>query len=170
MSMYHISETIGAMIAASEAAMEAGDEAAAAAFEEHVQALMPVLQERAGDFFRAILEFEANASAKEAEAKRLRESAGRDKRTAEALRKRIKEAMQRTGTNRLPTPIGDFRVQRNGGAQPLDIPDDAGDYLPDHLVRIERVPDKARIRAALEAGEQVDGCVLQDRGWSLIMR
>lgn len=44
------------------------------------------------------------------------------------------------------------------------------DLLPERLVRVKREPDKAAIKAALEAGEIVRGCSLSNNAPTLMIR
>jgi hypothetical protein len=61
-----------------------------------------------------------------------------------------------------PKVPGVARIQANGGKAPIVLLD--ADAIPDHLVVVERHPNAAAIRAALERGEDVPGCALGERG------
>jgi hypothetical protein len=56
---------------------------------------------------------------------------------------------------------------RNNPQQLVGIAD--GDKLPDDLVRIERKPDKAKIKEALQAGRVLDGLTLSNAPPSIVV-
>lgn len=69
-------------------------------------------------------------------------------------------AMQTTGELKITTELHTFRVCKNGGKQKLDIHGE----VPDAYQKIVYEIDKDKIRAALEAGEELDFALLQERG------
>jgi hypothetical protein len=134
----------------------------------------------------AIKEFEARAAARSQEAERMKASADCDAETAKRIKAMVLEVMQEFGEKKLPGRLFTISRQGNGGQQALTIvqPDlvplefkrvtvelradvcrqfaeqFAGQYRIVEIVH----PDSKGIREALERGEHVMGCRLEDRG------
>jgi hypothetical protein len=100
----------------------------------------------------------------------MRELAGCDSALAERLKERLKGAMEGTGRLKIDTERFKISVQRNGGKLPVAIDPTAMDLWDGKFVRVKREPDADVIRQALEAGEEVVGCSLMERGTSLRVR
>jgi hypothetical protein len=71
------------------------------------------------------------------------------------------------GQKSMPLPEGTLSIVA-GRVKVEGEPD--VDLLPDRLVRVKREPDKAAIKAALEAGEIVRGCSLSNNAPTLMIR
>ena len=85
----------------------------------------------------------------------------------EFLRLMITKIMQHVEVGKIELPEATLSM-RKGSAQLIGDPDPA--ELPDDLVRIVRQPDKAKIKEALERGEEVPGFVLSNAPPSLSVR
>jgi hypothetical protein len=85
----------------------------------------------------------------------------------EAIRGVIERIMRAVGLTKLSHAYGTLTLARAGRA--VHFTGDA-DALPDNLVRITRAPDMAAIRAALDAGEAVEGASLTNGGETLVIR
>jgi hypothetical protein len=78
--------------------------------------------------------------------------------------------MEASGRLKIDTERFKISVQRNGGKLPVAI-DPTAMYLWDgEYIRVKREPDADTIRQALEAGKEVVGCSLMERGTSLRVR
>ena len=135
-----------------------------------LEGLDNALTEKAEDYVLVIRELEARAEARTAEARRMRELAGCDSALAERLKERLKGAMEGTGRLKIDTERFKISVQRNGGKQPVAIDPTAMDLWDGKFVRVKREADADTIRQALEAGEEIVGCSLMERGTSLRVR
>ena len=62
----------------------------------------------------------------------------------------------------------DIKVVSNGGKRKVTIVD--MELLPDKFKKITIEPDSDKIREALEKGEEVPGCVLEERGQHLSIK
>lgn len=113
-----------------------------------------------------VRELEARAEARKAEAERLAKRAQVDENAARALKERLKVAFQMIGVEKIETDNFNVRVQKNGGKAPLEVTV-APEALPERFTVVERKVNNEAVRAALEAGEKVEGCRLLDRGVSL---
>lgn len=87
---------------------------------------------------------------------------------AKQLRAIVLQAMAEAGVKRLAFPCFTLTVASGGRAPLIGQPDP--DRLPDHLVRLSRLPDKTAIRAALEAGEVIEGVVIGNPSPRLTVR
>lgn len=94
------------------------------------------------------------------------ERKGRIERRVEAKRALIMSIMDAAGLTKAALPEATLSI-RAGSQKP--VVDDAN-TLPDDLVRIERKPDMAAIKAALEAGREVPGIHLSNAEPSLTVR
>jgi hypothetical protein len=70
---------------------------------------------------------------------------------------------QATGKRVIETERYKLSLCNNGGKAPMKVPENVQE-LPTHLRRIKWEPDTDAIRAALEAGKEIDGCRLLERG------
>lgn len=134
----------------------------------------------------AVRQFEATAKTAKEEADRLAGRAKALQGIADSIRERTIEVMEETGNKKLRGNLNTLTVAGNGGVQPLDIRQP--DLVPDSLKRVlaempqaewVRIggdvilaggrcksvePDNTKIRAKLESGEAVPGCILKERG------
>ena len=134
----------------------------------------------------AIRFFDGLANAAKSEAQRIDKLAKRWEDRSSRIKAAALNAMTSFGVSELSTPTHRLRVQPNGGVVPLNVCEDelaeqysratvrvTGDQVADILeqfpgaVELRREPDNAAIRAALKAGEQVDGAQIGERGTHL---
>lgn len=78
----------------------------------------------------------------------------------------VKMCMENAGINEIETEMHRLKIVKNGGKLPLKIEDSC---VPESYMRkeIKEVPDKEKIRAALESGECLTFAHLGDRGTRL---
>jgi hypothetical protein len=87
---------------------------------------------------------------------------------AERARMALLGFMQEIGERSLVLPEGTITAKASGSRKLLgDCP---ADELPERFVKVKREPDRATIKAALEAGEVVDGFSLSNAQPSLQIR
>lgn len=134
----------------------------------------------------AIKEFQARALAKTAAAKDLEMSAKRDAETVDRIKAMVLEVMQEFGEKKLPGRLFTITRQGNGGVQALNIAQP--DLVPERYIGVNVTlrldewkilveqcrptvlglpllePYPRMIREALERGEGVMGCKLEERG------
>lgn len=99
-------------------------------------------------------------------AKDIGERKARIERRVDSIRALIMSIMDAAGLNKAALPEATLSV-RAGTQRP--VVDDA-DALPEDLVRIERKPDMAAIKAAVEAGREVAGIHISNGEPSLTVR
>jgi hypothetical protein len=126
------------------------------------------LKDKADGYAAIVREFEHRAEAREAEARRLAESARACKNRSQSLKYRFLSAMELLGMDRLDTDVNSFRVCANGGKPPLDIYEP--NRIPEEFIRQVPEIDREKVRQALEAGREVPGAILQSRGQHLRIR
>lgn len=111
----------------------------------------------------------ATAKARKEEANRLRDLAIAGEKTAKRMKETLLMALVERDIRKLDTPRFVVTCAKNGGKAPLDI-QIPGEDLPPRFQRVFIEPDKDAIREALDAGEEVDGCTIMQRGMSLRIR
>jgi len=169
MSLYTITEDLKSLVGAFEEHGHASDEAAAA-IAEHTSALIESFDAKIDDYAALIRSCESRAAGRSEEAARMKKLAQDDESLATRLRLAVMNAMKETGQPKIQTARFSLSVVKNGGAVPVIISDEA--ELPEEF----RVPvvtitvDKVAIRAALEAGESVNGATLGERGTRLSLK
>ncbi len=111
-------------------------------------------------------ELTLRAEARAKEAKRLMAMAGAGGRAADFLKARLKMVFELHKIKKLETQRFTVSLVNNGGVAPLEICEEA---VPIEWCSppADPPPDKARIRAALEAGELLSFAKLGERGTSL---
>lgn len=82
------------------------------------------------------------------------------------LSARTIEAMQSLGVQKLEAPDICARVRKS--PQSVEVYD--SDQLPDRFWRVKVEPDKVALRAALKAGEDIQGARLSDESYSLSIK
>jgi hypothetical protein len=125
------------------------------------------LEQKAEAYASIIGELEALASARKAEADRIRALADTPARQADRMRLALKEAMERLGMKKLATTRYQIGVRGNGGKQPLLVDEMA---VTEEYTTTKVVVDKDRIRTALEAGATLPFAILQPRGTTLTIK
>lgn len=110
-----------------------------------------------------VTELLALAAARNDEAKRLRERAKVNENAAKRLKERLLWALQERGIERLDTLRYTVTVSTAGGLQKLDVHVPA-EELDEKFQRVAIEADNKAIREAIEAGEDVEGATLIERG------
>jgi hypothetical protein len=101
---------------------------------------------------------------------RLNELSQRKKRfehRVDAFRDLIRLLMETAGTKKLELPEATLSMR---AGIPSLVGDPDPNELPDTLVKIERKPDRTKIREALERGDLIPGCALSNSPPSLTLR
>lgn len=121
---------------------------------------------------RLVLEAEARAGARAIEASRLTAYAAHDMGRARRLRDYVQRCAQLAGWKRHSAGTYQVSIVRNGGKAPLLLDSsDPQSFPAQYRRRIEEIElDREAIRAALEAGREVPGARLGERGSRLAIR
>ena len=124
---------------------------------ESIETMLPVKAEGYG---KIISWFERLAEAKDAEAKRLSDSAKDLRKKTDALRGRLLTAMIETGKEEIRTDLFVMKVKNNPASvdiyNPLVVPDE----YKKTKTEITVTPDKIKIKSALQSGVDVPGAIL----------
>lgn len=144
------------------------DPTASTAIEQWFNELDNGMQAKVDSYCALIAEYEARAKVRQEEAERLAGRARLDTDNARWLRQRMLAALGLRGLRKLETTHYTVSVVRNGGKQPLDL---HGEVPADWcLTKTEVLPDRERIRAALEAGTALPFATLSERGERLAIK
>ena len=81
---------------------------------------------------------------------------------SDKLREMVRDSMERMDLRKLAAP--DFTASLSPGRPSLVMADDAGDHLPDDLVRVTRKPDAKKVREALAGGRDLAGLASLSNG------
>jgi hypothetical protein len=169
-SLFELSD----MILALESAFNNCPDEEPEARENLVWAYLETTQERDHKFdgYAALItEMEARARCRKEEAERLAARARRDEEQAKFLKERLTQYFQRHGLGTVETARYRLTLTRNGGKTPvcLSVPPEE---LPEEFVRetVTRKADLEMIREALEAGQEIPGAALGERGSSVRIR
>jgi hypothetical protein len=173
MSLYAITEEMQAVQTAFDRLIGDGDEAdpeGASAALEHIDALAQAFDAKADSYAALIRNAETRAAARREEARRFAALAERDEFLATRLRLALMEAMQRTNRTKVQTERFQLSVRANGGKRPVLVDDEAA-LPPEFVVPVYSVKvDKDAIRQAIEAGSEVPGARLAERGTRLDLK
>mgnify|MGYP002777016054 FL=1 len=126
-------------------------------------------RDRKLDGYAALIsEMQARAEARKSEAQRLMELAKADERRAQLLKERLKWFFESQQLKTIETTRYRLSLAKNGGKAPLILKSDLSPHqLPERFRTTSIEPNTNAIRAALEAGENLDFASLGDRGTSL---
>lgn len=105
------------------------------------------------------------AAAMRDEADRLASLAAAETNAADAMQARLQWFFENHGILNMKTARFNLTMAKHGGKLPLIIPDVR--ELPASFIDVQPIAKKDEIRAALEAGETVNGATLGERGTSL---
>ena len=97
------------------------------------------------------------------EAKRLKNAADRLKSNQDAMKDRIKMAMEAMGVTEIEGDYNKAKIVHNGGVLPLKVDGD----VPESFTKITIEPDSKKIREALDDGQQLDFAHYEPRGTHL---
>lgn len=142
------------------------DPMAAEAIDAFFAELEGDLEAKVENYLRLVKELEARADARRSEADRIRNRAKVDENSAKALKRRLTDSLDMIGRTRIETPTFKVTVSSSGGKAPVSIDPDA---VTEEFMREVRthVPDKERIREALESGRALTFASLTERSRTL---
>lgn len=124
-------------------------------------------------FCALITHLEAEADYAEAESRRIAAIENANRNAVDRLKKRLKAFFELHNIKKLELGIFKPRIQANGGALPLIVPEDwkaEPKSAPDIYQKVNIVLDTEYIRRGLEMGADVEGCALGERGTHLRIR
>jgi len=128
------------------------------AIADTLEGLQGAIEEKAKNVAAFVRNIEASAEAIRAAEKQMAERRQMLERKAQRIREYLLTNMQRAGISKIDSPWFVLAVRDNPEAVAID--DEAA--LPAEYVRVKEVrsPDKAAIKDALKAGQDVPGCRL----------
>lgn len=163
--------TIGADVQAIGAVLDEcdGEPSKAGEGEAALVAWMETLEHEQAAKLDSYIAYLATLDMEAAEAKRVADEFTEKRKSREAradyLRRRLLDYLERTKQPKVTTASGrTVSVVNNGGQVPLHLTETDGEKLPEEFQAYVTVPDKAAIRAALEAGRELDFARLLPRG------
>lgn len=135
-------------------------------FNDTLDAVMGEIEVKADGYAAVMTEIKGRANTVSTEINRLKAIEDRLNFTIKRMEDRLKTAMEEIGKKEIKTDLHRFKIVGNGGLKPLDI--DEG-CVPEEYTKTEvkQVPDKDKIRKALESGECLTFAHLEDRGTHL---
>ena len=139
-------------------------------FQDTMEGLEGEIEEKAENYGRVIRELEGRAAALDAEIERMTKLKVAAKRSIMWMKEALQFAMEGTGKTKIKTDHFAFAIATNGGKQPMRVSDNIADIPEEFRTYPEPVPNKEKIRAALEAGQDLEFAELQSRGRSLRIR
>jgi hypothetical protein len=136
---------------------------------EHIGLLEKNLETKVESIVSLIREKKAMHEVRMAEANRLRDLARIDLNTANRLHDWLHFNLKRIGKEKIETPLCKVAVRANSGKQPIEInvPHLPAEYT---IHRSSTVANKEKIREAIEAGTEVPGVTIKNRGTHLSIR
>lgn len=135
-------------------------------FNDTLEAVLGEIEVKADGYAVVLAEIEGRINTVNREIGRLEAIESALSNTRRRMIDRLKTAMEDIGKKEIKTDLHRFKIVGNGGKQPLDI--DEG-CVPEEYTKTEvkQVPDKDKIRKALESGECLTFAHLDDRGTHL---
>lgn len=119
-------------------------------------------------YCKIIKNLESDVEALKAEAKRLTDKRKVLENNIDRLKKSMFDSMKAIGKDKVKGTLFTVAIQKNGGKIPVIVAEDMNTAdLPDELVHIVESPDLDAIRERLEAGAEIKGFTLGERGESL---
>lgn len=140
--------------------MEAAEPDEIQTFEDTLESVLAEVGDKADAYAVVIQEAKVTAEKYEAEAARLQARAKSVKNSIDRMKDRLKFAMETMNIKELKGEYHRFRIQKNGGALPLEITGE----VPDTYKKIVYEDDKAKIREALKDGKELGFAHLGERG------
>lgn len=143
------------------------------ALENWFNGLTEERDEKIKGYCALITEMEARADYAEAESKRIAAIAEANRNAVDRLKKRLKAFFELHNLKKLDLGIFKPRIQANGGALPLIVPEawKANPLIaPERFHRFKIDLDYERIRKTLEMNTSIDGCALGERGTHMRIR
>lgn len=121
------------------------------------------IEDKADNYAKIIKELEAKKDARNAEAKRLTDSAKVFENRIKALKSNLYNSMKAIGKPKFSTNLFSFNIAKNGGKQALTIDGE----VPKEYTKTIVENDTDKIRQALEDGKNLTFAHLEPRGESL---
>lgn len=170
-SLFSISDDLLALAdLLTEVGGDVSDDDAGAALESWFDALGDERDRKIDAYCALIQEMTARSKAREDEAKRLQRLAVVDLDAVKRLKDRLKAFLDLHGLTKLETARFKVSVAKNGGLSPLIYPGEWEEHPetapPEWQKRIVTV-NLAALREAVEAGQEIPGCSLAERGTHL---
>lgn len=134
-------------------------------FIDTLNGLMGAVEVKADNYAAVISHMEAHEDLLQKEIDRLTAKKTSITNNKKRMKDSLQAAMIAMDQKTIKTDLHTFRVQKNGGKQPLDI---FGE-VPDKFQKVVYEPDKDLIRKALENGEELEFAVLKERGEHLVI-
>lgn len=131
--------------------------------EDTLESIEGEIEEKADNYAKIILELEAKANARKAEAKRLTESAKIYENRIKRLKANLFDSMKNVGKPKFSTNLFSFSIVQNGGKAPLKIDGE----VPEEYKKTILEDDTDKIREFLESGNELPFAHLEARGESL---
>lgn len=129
---------------------------------EMIEADMDV---KADGYAKIIKSMDGDAAQIDAEIKRLQDRKASITNRQKMMKQRLADSMKATGRTKFKTALFSFNIQKNGGAQPVELLDE----VPAAWLK-PGTPDLAKIRDYLAKGNTLPFAALGDRGESLRIR
>ena len=135
-------------------------------FNDTLEAVLGEIEVKADGYAVVLSEIEGRINIVNKEIGRLEAIESALSNTRRRMIERLKTAMEDIGKKEIKTDLHRFKIVGNGGKQPLDINESC---VPEEYLKTEvkQVPDKDKIRKALESGECLTFAHLEDRGTHL---
>lgn len=123
------------------------------------------MDSKADGYAKIIKSMEGDAAQIDEEIKRLQNRKASISKRKEWMKSKLYDSMKATGRTKFKTALFSYSIQKNGGAEPVDLMG----VVPDEWLKPGE-PDTKRIREWLKAGNELPFAVLGDRGDSLRIR
>ena len=136
------------------------------AFNDTLEAILGEVEIAADQYADIMAEINGRVDVIEKEIKRLTDRKRAFQNRYDRMKTAIFETMKRTEQKEIKTALHTFKIVKNGGLAPLVI---TGDVPRDYQVT-KYEDDKAKIREALENGEELSFAHIGERGESLRIR
>ena len=135
-------------------------------FLDTLESITGELEVKADGYGVVISEIEAKVEQFKKEIQRLTDRKTAMENAIKNMKDRLKGAMELMETNEIKTEHYTFKIQKNGGAQPIKITGE----VPANYKRVIYEDDKDKIRKDLEEGKELDFAKLLERGTHLRIR
>lgn len=139
-------------------------------FQDTLEAMDGEIEEKAESYGCVIRELEGRAALLDNEMGRLYERLTTAKNSIKRMKDTLQFAMDGMGKTKIKTEHFSFSVAQNGGKQPMYVSDKIDEIPEEYLTHPDPVPNKEKIRQALEDGKELKFAELQPRGRSLRIR
>lgn len=135
-------------------------------FEDTLECIEGEFEDKADNYARIIKELIAESDKYDAEIRRMQRRMETLANRSEMLKQHLFNNMKATGKLKFKTGLFSFGIQKNGGKKPMEITDENG--ITDEYMKM--IPDNAKIREALENGENLPFATLKEAGEHLRIR